>query len=44
MHFLKDGMEADHKGPAEFAAFIADGMNRWSRVVKKANIKVEGKP
>jgi tripartite-type tricarboxylate transporter receptor subunit TctC len=43
MRFLKDGMEADHKGPAEFAAFIADEMNRWSRVVKKANIKLEGK-
>jgi tripartite-type tricarboxylate transporter receptor subunit TctC len=43
MHFLKDGMEVDHKGPAEFAAFIADEMNRWSRVVKKANIKLEGK-
>ncbi len=42
-HFLKDGMEVDHKGPAEFAAFIADEMNRWSRVVKKANIKLEGK-
>lgn len=42
-HFLKDGMESDHKGPAEFAAFIADEMNRWSRIVKKANIKLEGK-
>jgi tripartite-type tricarboxylate transporter receptor subunit TctC len=43
MHFLKDGMEVDHKGPAEFAAFITDEMNRWSSVVKKANIKLEGK-
>lgn len=36
-------MEVDHRGPAEFAAFIKDEMNRWSRVVKKANIKLEGK-
>jgi tripartite-type tricarboxylate transporter receptor subunit TctC len=43
MNFLKDGMEVDHKGPAEFAAFITDEMDRWSRVVKKTNIKLEGK-
>ncbi len=43
MRFLKDGMEVDHKDPAEFAAFIMDEMDRWSRVVKKANIKLEGK-
>ena len=42
-HFLKDGMEVDHRGPAEFAAFITDEMNRWSRVVKKTNMKLEGK-
>lgn len=43
MQFLKDGMEVDHKGPAEFATFIADEMTRWARVVKKSNIKLEGK-
>jgi tripartite-type tricarboxylate transporter receptor subunit TctC len=42
-HFLRDGMEVDYRNPVEFAAFIADEMDRWSRVVKKANIKVEGK-
>jgi tripartite-type tricarboxylate transporter receptor subunit TctC len=42
-HFLRDGMEVDYRNPAEFAAFITDEMDRWSRVVKKANIKVEGK-
>jgi tripartite-type tricarboxylate transporter receptor subunit TctC len=43
MHFLKNGMEVDHKDPAEFAAFITDEMDRWSRVVTRANIKLEGK-
>jgi tripartite-type tricarboxylate transporter receptor subunit TctC len=43
MRFLKDGMEVDHKDPVEFAAYITEEINRWSQVVKKANIKVEGK-
>lgn len=42
-HFLKDGMEVDHKGPAEFAAFIKDEMQRWAQLARKANIKLEGK-
>jgi tripartite-type tricarboxylate transporter receptor subunit TctC len=43
MHFLKEGMEVDHKDPTEFAVYITEEINRWSRVVKSANIKLEGK-
>lgn len=42
MQFLKEGMEVDHKGPADFAVYITEEIDRWARLVKKANIKVEG--
>ena len=41
--FLKSAMEADYRSPAEFAAFISEEMNRWSKVVKQANVKLDQK-
>jgi tripartite-type tricarboxylate transporter receptor subunit TctC len=39
--FLKDGVEADYLGPAEFEKFLERETANWTRVVKKANIKLE---
>jgi tripartite-type tricarboxylate transporter receptor subunit TctC len=39
--FLKDGVEADYLGPAEFGKFLERETANWTRVVKKANIKLE---
>jgi len=39
--FQNDGIEADHMGPAEFGAFLESEQANWSRIVKKANIKLE---
>jgi tripartite-type tricarboxylate transporter receptor subunit TctC len=39
--FLNDGIEADHMGPAEFGAFLEAEQENWTRIVKKANIKLE---
>ena len=36
-----DGIEADHMGPAEFGAFLEAEQENWTRIVKKANIKLE---
>lgn len=39
--FLSDGIEAEHMGPAEFNEFLEDEQDNWTRIVKKANIKLE---
>ncbi len=39
--FLSDGIEAEHMGPADFAAFLEEEQANWTRIVKKANIKLE---
>ena len=39
--FLKDGIEVDYLGPAELGKFIENETANWTRVVKKANIKLE---
>ncbi len=39
--FLKDGVEVDYLGPAEFEKFLERETANWTRVVKKANIKLE---
>ena len=39
--FLSDGIEAGYMGPAEFATFIEEEQANWTRIVKKANIKLE---
>jgi tripartite-type tricarboxylate transporter receptor subunit TctC len=39
--FLSDGIEADHMGPAEFGAFLEEEQANWTRIIKKANIKLE---
>lgn len=39
--FLNDGVEVDHLGPAEFGSFLEKETANWTRVVKKANIKLE---
>ena len=39
--FLNDGVEVDHLGPAEFAGFLEKETANWTRVVKKANIRLE---
>ena len=39
--FLNDGVEPDYLGPTEFGAFFVQEMNRWERVIKKANITLE---
>lgn len=39
--FLNDGIEAEHMGPADFGAFLEVEQANWTRIVKKANIKLE---
>jgi tripartite-type tricarboxylate transporter receptor subunit TctC len=39
--FLKEGVEADYMGPAEFGKFAEQEIIKWTAVVKKANIKLE---
>jgi len=39
--FLKDGVETDYLGSAEFGKFLERETANWTRVVKKANIKLE---
>ena len=39
--FLGDGIEAEHMGPAEFGAFLDQEQANWTRIVRKANIKLE---
>jgi tripartite-type tricarboxylate transporter receptor subunit TctC len=41
-HFLNNAMEIDYRDPKEFAVFIADEIKRWSDVVRKANITLQG--
>ena len=40
-HFAKNAMDIDYRDPKEFAVFITDEIQRWSGVVKKANISLE---
>jgi tripartite-type tricarboxylate transporter receptor subunit TctC len=39
--FLNDGAEADYLGPAEFGRFIDKEITTWTRIIRKANIKLE---
>lgn len=39
--FLNDGAEVDYLGPTEFSLFIESEITNWTRVIKKANIKLE---
>jgi len=39
--FLKKGIEVDHLGPAEFGKYLEKETANWTRVVKKANIRLE---
>jgi len=43
MHFKNSAMETNYKNPRDFAVFISDEMSRWSDVVRKGNIKLQGK-
>jgi tripartite-type tricarboxylate transporter receptor subunit TctC len=38
---LNDAAEVDYLGPAEFGPFIQSEIVNWTRVIKKANIKLE---
>jgi tripartite-type tricarboxylate transporter receptor subunit TctC len=38
--FLNDGVEVDHLDPTAFAGFLDKETANWTRVVKKANIKL----
>jgi tripartite-type tricarboxylate transporter receptor subunit TctC len=40
-HFLNNAMEIDYRDPQEFAAFITSEIQRWSGVVRKANISLQ---
>jgi tripartite-type tricarboxylate transporter receptor subunit TctC len=40
-HFLNNAMEIDYRDPKEFAVFIGEEIQRWSGVVKKANISLQ---
>jgi tripartite-type tricarboxylate transporter receptor subunit TctC len=40
-NFLRDGVEVDYLGPADFEKFLEKEQAEWFRVVKKANIKLE---
>ena len=42
-HFLANAMEIDYRDPPQFRAFIADEIQRWTGVVRKANISLEAK-
>jgi tripartite-type tricarboxylate transporter receptor subunit TctC len=39
--FQNEGAEMDYLGPAEFGKFITRDINKWIRLVKEANIKIE---
>jgi tripartite-type tricarboxylate transporter receptor subunit TctC len=39
--FQADGSEVDYDGPAEFGAYVKAEIDKWQRVVKEGNIKVE---
>ena len=40
-HFLANAMEIDYRDPQQFRAFIADEIQRWTGVVRKANISLD---
>ncbi len=42
-HFLNNAMEIDYRDPQQFAVFIRDEIQRWSGVVRKANISLDTK-
>lgn len=39
--FVSNAMDIDYRDPKEFAVFIADEIQRWTNVVRKANISLE---
>ena len=39
--FMNDGAEVDYLGPAEFGPFIDKEITNWTRIIRKANIKLE---
>jgi tripartite-type tricarboxylate transporter receptor subunit TctC len=39
--FLDDGQEVGYLGPSEFGAFYAGEISNWTRVIKKANLKLQ---
>ncbi len=41
--FLNNAMEIDYRDPQQFGVFIAEEIQRWSGVVKKANINLDGR-
>ncbi len=41
-HFLNNAMEIDYRDPQDFAVFISEEIKRWSGVVRKANITLQG--
>jgi tripartite-type tricarboxylate transporter receptor subunit TctC len=38
---MKEGVEVEYMGPAEFGKFVEQDIIKWTAVVKKANIKLE---
>ncbi|MCC7485739.1 MAG: tripartite tricarboxylate transporter substrate binding protein [Burkholderiales bacterium] len=42
-HFAKNAMDVDYRDPREFAVYINDEIKRWSGVVQKAGIRLDGK-
>jgi tripartite-type tricarboxylate transporter receptor subunit TctC len=40
--FLKEGVNVEYLGPTEFGTFLDRDIAKWVRIVKEANIKVEG--
>ena len=40
-HFLNNAMEVAYRDPQQFAVFINEEIQRWTQVVKKANIKLD---
>ena len=39
--FRNEGAEVDYMAPSEFVAFITKEIDKWAKVVKEANVKVE---
>jgi len=42
-HFLNNAMEVDYRDPQQFSVFITDEIQRWTGVVRKANIRLDTK-
>ena len=39
-HFQVNGMEVDYRDPSAFASYIAEDLQRWQQVVRKADIRL----